>query len=661
MLEANQRRLLSDLLCPPPGFEFDEAIVCTYSLDLLALAGVPLSLSGLEPDAVTSERQVDALALLQSAQRLMGRFTVFCQAGAIHVPTEFRPVFVWLEQAIVQSAPSPSPSAPIPGVFHPKIWFLRFKGADGIRYRIVVSSRNLTFDRSWDIAACLEGDFPPDRRNKYSENSELISFVDALKEHLAVQPGDQLLASHEARVDRFASELARTPLKVVGEDVDWSFWPLGVGRKQRTRTVEGLFAGREGPFARVTDDANLKRGKRRLLVVAPFVDEKLVDRLVDANRRGLSTILVSRADSLDAVAQAMPDAWHEDAALSADREYYSVYSLVETDPSEENGDDIVDPDVKCNELSGLHAKLWVMDDGDKAHVWVGSANATAAAFTRNVECLLQCTGSKSRFGIDRLMGRSDKKDSSALGLMLRRYFKPSDTASLPDLISERALGLALIEICSGKHLTGHASQDQDGNWTLSVTVHNQRKDGYELRARPLSIKGPALPPTEERWLYQGLPLHELTEFWVLELCSETDEPVSKSAVVRIPTEGIPEFMDRAQANLQRHLRDADSLAIYLELLLSREASELGPTIRSLRRRHLASSRGRGSYSRPLFETMLQALVADDRQFAEIEALIPDARPLFSGDASAAEASHLQMAPLWKLVRQARAQAMGRKL
>ena len=45
-------------------------------------------------------------------------------------------------------------------------------------------------------------------------------------------------------------------------------------------------------------------------------------------------------------------------------------------------------------ISGLHAKLFVIDDGWNACVWTGSANATVAAFQRNVEFLVELVGER---------------------------------------------------------------------------------------------------------------------------------------------------------------------------------------------------------------------------------------------------------------------------
>ena len=63
-----------------------------------------------------------------------------------------REIYSLLEEMIV--------TVPIPGrgIFHPKIWAIRFASPDGsiIRYRLAVMTRNLTSDRSWDLCLKLE-------------------------------------------------------------------------------------------------------------------------------------------------------------------------------------------------------------------------------------------------------------------------------------------------------------------------------------------------------------------------------------------------------------------------------------------------------------------------------------------------------------------------
>jgi hypothetical protein len=66
----------------------------------------------------------------------------------------------------------------------------------------------------------------------------------------------------------------------------------------------------------------------------------------------------------------------------------------------------------------LHAKVWVADDGTKAHSGPGP-NATEAAFTRNVEFLLQLSGARSKMGIDALLGEN------GLAPLVSPYLRPS--------------------------------------------------------------------------------------------------------------------------------------------------------------------------------------------------------------------------------------------
>jgi hypothetical protein len=47
-LDPNVRRIYLDELRPPPGYVVDRAIGTTYSLDLLALLAVPLSMACFE-------------------------------------------------------------------------------------------------------------------------------------------------------------------------------------------------------------------------------------------------------------------------------------------------------------------------------------------------------------------------------------------------------------------------------------------------------------------------------------------------------------------------------------------------------------------------------------------------------------------------------------
>src|SRR5690606_15462630 len=72
---------------------------------------------------------------------------------------------------------------------------------------------------------------------------------------------------------------------------------------------------------------------------------------------------------------------------------------------------------KTGDLSGLHAKLFVAEAGQTAWLFVGSANATDAAFSGNVEFVVALIGSRNRCGVDAVLGQG----RGGIGDLLRPY------------------------------------------------------------------------------------------------------------------------------------------------------------------------------------------------------------------------------------------------
>src|SRR4051812_35514808 len=151
MLDPPARHLLRDALRPPAGYALDQAVTTTFSLDLMALLTIPVSFTFFQLKDHDGAPAVDPLALLEALRRHAGRLTVFCQAGQIHVPRQVQLLLGYVEDAVHQVR------APRDGVFHPKLTVLRYAAegptdADGddltpVVYRVLCSSRNLTFDR----------------------------------------------------------------------------------------------------------------------------------------------------------------------------------------------------------------------------------------------------------------------------------------------------------------------------------------------------------------------------------------------------------------------------------------------------------------------------------------------------------------------------------
>src|SRR5687767_6042393 len=92
MLEPASRLLLLDALRPPSGYRLDHAVGTTFSLDLAALLAAPVGFALLDREADDGRPVTDPVALLEAVRRNADRIDIFCQAGQIALPPEYRPI-----------------------------------------------------------------------------------------------------------------------------------------------------------------------------------------------------------------------------------------------------------------------------------------------------------------------------------------------------------------------------------------------------------------------------------------------------------------------------------------------------------------------------------------------------------------------------------------
>ncbi len=144
MLDVKRNRLdYGRLLIPPEGFTLRQAVATTYSVDLDTLLSIPIALyyaQTLEGDL--QGKDVQLIRAIQHTARLL---TVYHQEGQVRVPHAAKEIYAYFEDALAPILPSDAFTS-----FHPKTWVLRYESQDipgDLVYRLIVLSRNLTFDR----------------------------------------------------------------------------------------------------------------------------------------------------------------------------------------------------------------------------------------------------------------------------------------------------------------------------------------------------------------------------------------------------------------------------------------------------------------------------------------------------------------------------------
>lgn len=359
MLEPRDRQLLFEALRPPVGYEFDQGIGTTFTLDLLALLIAPVAFTAFER-LEDGDPAPNSLGWLESLRRHADRLTIFCHGGYTAVPRARYPQLAFIENSVVECLP------PNGGLFHPKVWVLRYTGAGPVRYRVLNLSRNLVFARSWDTMLTLDGELGA--RSRQRANDGLVEFVRALPS-FGSRTGNRTVAD---RVELIANELQNTQFEMPAGVDSLRFWPIGVRAKN------------PDPFAAM--------GKR-VLVISPFLTVGALERIADGRSE---CSVVSTPTQLASLAS-------RPAGVSSFK-VLSDRALGEVEVAEgEQAPAVPDSLADAIQQAQLHAKVYVSEVGADAHVWAGSANATDSGFGRNVEMLVEMVWHRRLLGIDTLM------------------------------------------------------------------------------------------------------------------------------------------------------------------------------------------------------------------------------------------------------------------
>ncbi len=608
MLKPEDRRLFLDTLRPPDGYVFDRTVGTTFTLDLMTLLSVPLAFTFRDAHDGEGELARDPLALLESARQSASRIALFCHGGRTSVPRPGQHALAFVEDSVIPVFPPNGGTSS--AVFHPKIWLLRYESADGpVRYRLVCQSRNLTFDSSWDVSLVLDGELGESPVGGNDVNLPLAAFIRALPE-MAPEP---VSAAHLETVELLADEVGRVEFRTPRGLSLSRFLPLGIGS---------------------SNDLYPDRRRRRLLVISPFLDGGFLRSIV-ARRRGC--VLISRREEL---LKAPKD------AVAAFDKVYAFRTALEPEP--EDTDDAVAP------LAGLHAKMFVIDDGWNARVAVGSANATGAALgnpPRNVEFMVELVGKRSRFGIDALLSAGDSGEAGTFASLIEEFSKDEagtveeseDDVRLERLLDAAADTLAKCEI------RGEVEAAEGSRYTLRLEVAGPTDlppEVTEVSCWPVTMRNDRRKTLEDGVEFTGLSLQDLTAFLAIEVRAATGDRSERKRFARIiRISGLPE--DRLQQLLAGMLSDRGQLMKLLWLLLSPvDDMSFGDFAQALGTE--GDRREWGSALSGMLERMLETLGRDPGRLDSVATLLTDLKKTESGAMLVDEELEAAWSKIWRV-------------
>ncbi|CCQ15624.1 putative uncharacterized protein [Rhodococcus sp. AW25M09] len=505
MLAPDSRRTLIDQLRPPAGYRLNAAVGTTFTLDLTAALVPPLAFASFAVRSTT-----DPVSVLEAVRSCADRVDVFAQEGYLRAPSKYTALTAFLEP-MLHEVP-----APPRGLFHPKLWLIRFTAdEEADAYRLVVLSRNLTEDHAWDVSLTLDAS----RGTRATAANRPLS---ALIRSLPSRTRQPVPADRLARIDQLA------------EDVRYLEWERPEGVTELAFHVFGVANERAAPDF---------TGYRHL-VVSPFLNDAGLGQLTAGTK---SATVVSRASSLDSLA---PETVH---SLDATYVVSTVAGLDDGDATED--------DKPAALLNDLHAKLVVVERGQQAHLFLGSANATDAALNRNVEILVQLTAGKKNFGVGTMLDPG----SPFLG-MLEQYDAVGGALPDPDAEAQWQLENALRVLASRRWVVSV------GRYEGAYSLRFETRDGATVPAdmtaqvEPLAHPGVACAVEDGRTNHgtvECVPLIEVSPFLRLRL---TDDAGREAAcVVRAELRGDPEC--RLDEVLASQIDTPEKFLRFLALLL----------------------------------------------------------------------------------------------
>lgn len=581
MLSPEARTVAIEFLRPPSGYRLDIAVLTTYTLDLEALLALPLGVLA-HADTDLQGLLADPLLLLEALREAGDRVHVFVDEGGIAIPRVHRDLYAMLESSVHPTR------APRGGAFHPKVWVIRYlseEDAEKVLLRVGVMSRNLTFDRSWDVALASEAS--PARQQRAKTSRPL---------------GDLLRALPELTTEDLANTV-RTAVRSLGEEAERTRFPAPEGFHQRPVEFYLLgLAGRRVMWRPMT-------GGSRLLAIAPFVNHAALDAV--ARMSDGECMLVSRQEELDQLPTDALATWNEEQIL------------VLQDGALEEVEDGVNA-----RPSGLHAKVIGVEHGHDVTWYVGSANLTRAAFTGdNVEMMASITGRKGRrsgnsgFGVQRFL------DSGFHGLCepYRRSEREDDEKDT-EITEARALIGDAKKCLIDSPLTVVCTQAQNGCiWTLEGRF--SPPDGVEISFWPVSISEDQarrldLPAS---W---PLPLSHLTSFVAFRLRVAHSSVEDVRLTRKLPAKGMP--VGRINAVLRSLIDSPERFLQLLRALLGGLEGTVAWGRGGESRQGQSGGLGHWLGAETLLEDLLRAASRDPERLKPIRRLIDDLRKTDEG-------------------------------
>lgn len=489
------------ILAPPAGYETIFAVGTTYSLDLDALIGACIAL-GLS-ESTDSALKDNPLYLLEALRKTSDKLLIFCEAGQIKTPSTSNKLHLLLEKMVVEIVMQKTKS------FHPKLWLVKYENAvKDTLYRCVVLSRNLTFDRSWDVSVCIEG--KPVSEANSDKTKPLSDFLIAVSQLVNRHDIDK---TKKKSLLSLSTELLNVEFQLESKIfTDFSFCPVGISGYGKAQS--GLF-----------------KSYNEMLLISPFLSNNTVSEF--------NTLALTSPQPNTLITRKIELAKLKPETVSKFNLFVMKDMVIDGEESLSEGDN----DDKQSQ--DIHAKLYLKTKYSDSELFIGSLNATHSAVNGNIEFMLKIAGKRRNLNVEAF--KQDIFGTDERNNPFEQVELKTDTKPLPPEIENLDLiikAICRLKSCAKVHETGDQYSVE-----LSLTGYHQNDNVFI---------SPLMKPGIEQNLtaairFDNLDLLQLSEFYIIRVIGTES---SLRRVIKINTENMPDNRESMIANsIIRNKRD----------------------------------------------------------------------------------------------------------
>lgn len=518
------------ILMPPDGYKLDKAIGTTYSLDLEALTAVAICL-GLSEET-DSKLMQNPISMLNALQKVSDKIILFCEAGQIKAPLKPTALSILLEKMVVEVAlPKDRQLGRYPA-FHPKTWVLSYVNKDGDKkYRFVVMSRNLTFDRSWDVSFSMDSSRMVRQKKK---TKPIINFLDFLSGSVSNNVKDA--GKKRTLIRNMQVELADVSFSLDSKEFGENFeiLPLGIGKNAYQMSEDVLFS---------TDRNSADSTFHELVVMSPFLSESVIAdfNIAESGLSDSKRTLITRRSGLSKLKE-------------MDTDNFTIYVLKDEIV---DGEDAISDVMTDKMKQDIHAKIYIRRKYADVDLYLGSMNASYSAINKNVEMMLWL-GTKNKY----LNGEKFLKDifCGSADDVKNPFEKVTVMDAVQDIDGDNknALEQKIKELCRAKR-KATITEDNYGKYKVIVEFPGVTSD-KTIMVSPFNSKQEHT--LCEKIEFTELEILQLSEFYEL-TAKEGEDEIHR--IIMIPTIGFPE--DRECAVVNSIVKDRASFVEYIAFVL----------------------------------------------------------------------------------------------